>query len=76
MPGSDKNILIRAIEVQNITLSYTNIGVSQKWVYENIIYPRFFISRSTYYRYLAMPAKRELNKRKAALNETPTAKEL
>lgn len=67
MLKSDKNILIRAIEVQNITLSHTAKGISQKWVYENVIYPRFFISRSTYYRYLAMPAKRELNKRKATI---------
>jgi len=53
------NRLRRIIEIQNITLEHTQKGITQEWVYKNIIYPRFFISRATYYRYLAEPAKRK-----------------
>ena len=53
-------MLARMIEIQEITLEHTKRGVTQKWVYENIIYPRFYISQRTYYNYLAYPAKREL----------------
>lgn len=55
------NRLRRIIEIQNITLEYTAKGVTQEWVYRNIIYPRFYISRQTYYRYLAEPAKRKIH---------------
>lgn len=57
-----RNILKRIIEVQNITLEYTKRGVTQKWVYENIIFPRFYLSPATYYNYLAVNAKAELRK--------------
>lgn len=62
MAYTKKNYLQRIVDVQNITLEHTNRGVSQKWVYENIIYPRFYISNTTYYAYLATPAKAELRK--------------
>ncbi len=55
------NRLRRIIEIQNLTLQYTQQGVSQEYIYRNIIYPRFFISRQTYYRYLAEPAKRKVH---------------
>lgn len=55
------NYLKKVIEVQNITIEQTNRGVSQIWVYRNIIYPRFFISLNTFYRWLSEPAKRELS---------------
>ena len=57
-----RNILKRIIEVQNITLEHTKRGSTQKWVYENIIYPRFLISIATYNNYLAVNAKAELKK--------------
>lgn len=62
MPYKNLNRLRRIIEIQNITLKYTQQGVSQEYIYRNIIYPRFFISRQTYYRYLGEPAKRTLGK--------------
>jgi hypothetical protein len=62
MAYNKKNTLRRMVEVQNITLEYTSKGSTQEWVYENVIHPRFFISRSTYYSYLGMPAKAELRK--------------
>lgn len=57
-----RNILKRIIEIQEITLEHTRRGVSQKWVYEHVIYPRFYISSATYYNYLAVNAKAELRK--------------
>lgn len=50
------------VEIQDITLAHKKRGVTQEWVYVNEIYPRFMISRATYYSYLAYPAKRELRK--------------
>jgi hypothetical protein len=55
------NILKRIVEIQKITLEHTSKGVTQVYVYENIIKPRFFISVSTYYSYLSMNAKKMLN---------------
>lgn len=56
----DMNRLRRIVEIQNITLEHTRRGITQRWVFDNIIYPRFFISERAYYRYLAYPAKKEL----------------
>lgn len=68
MAYNRQNILERVIEIQNITLEHTKRGCTQKWVFENIVRPRFFISWATYNNYLAMPAKAELKKLKAADN--------
>ncbi len=49
------------IEIQNITLEHTKRGISQEWVFINVVKPRFIsISKRTYYSYLATPAKQEL----------------
>ena len=63
------NILKRMTEIQDITLEHTRRGVTQEWVYKNVIYPRFVISRATYYTYLSYPAKMELKR----LEETEAA---
>lgn len=57
MAYNRKNYYKRIIEIQNITLEHTQKGVTQEWVYNNIIYPKYFISRATYYRYLSTNAK-------------------
>ena len=57
-----KNLLIKMIKVQDITLEHTARGVPQEWVYNNVIKPNFFISRMTYYKYLRCNAKAELKK--------------
>lgn len=57
-----RNILRRIVEIQNITLEHTRRGVSQKWVYENVIFPRFYLSSATYYNYLGINARAELKK--------------
>lgn len=61
-----RNKLERICEIQRITLEHTKRGATQKWVYDNIIYPRFLISIATFYNYLGIPARRELNQLKEA----------
>lgn len=56
------NLLTLMIDVQNTTLEHTAKGVTQEWVYSNLIYPTHRISRRTYYTYLREPAKAELRK--------------
>lgn len=63
------NILKHIIDVQNTTIEHTARGVSQQWVYENIIYPRYVISIGTYYSYLSCNAKSELKKIETAKAE-------
>lgn len=62
MAYNRSNILNRIIDVQNITIEHTRRGVTQQWVYENLIYPQYRISIGTYYNYLATNAKMELRK--------------
>lgn len=54
------NLLKRILEIQEIVLKYKKKGIFQKWVYENIIKDYYFISYSTFNRYLTINAKREL----------------
>lgn len=56
------NLLRRIAEVQDITLAEVRKGRSYTWVYRNIIYPKFKISRSTFFSYLREPAKLMLKK--------------
>lgn len=60
MAFNNRNILLKMVEIQDIVLERKKHGVSQKFVYENEIFPRFRISYSTFNRYLGYPAKREL----------------
>jgi len=62
MSYKNLNKLKRIIEIQNLTIEHTQKGCTQKWVYDNIIFPRFYISLSTYYSYLGYNAKVELKK--------------
>jgi ribosomal protein S25 len=57
---NNKNFLERIVEIQNLTIEQTRRGVSQAWVYRNVIAPRYRVSESTYYKYLARNVKREL----------------
>lgn len=52
----------RVIKVQDIVLEHKARGITQQWVYDNIISPTFGISIGTYYTYLACNAKAELKK--------------
>jgi hypothetical protein len=60
MAYNRKNILTRIIEIQNITLEHTRRGVTQEWVYQNIVFPTYHISKTTYYSYMASTAKKEM----------------
>ena len=65
--GYNKRILLeKIIAIQTIVVREQKRGVSQKWIYENLIASKFYISYPTFNNYLARNAKREL----AELNET------
>lgn len=48
------------VRVQDIVLEHKRHGVTQLYVYENIIKDMFVISYSTFNRWLSYPAKHEL----------------
>lgn len=54
------NLLRKMVEIQDITLEHQRRGVSNDWTYQNVIQPKYLISRSTYYQYLATNARKEL----------------
>lgn len=60
MAYNNKNILLKMIRVQNIVLEQKKHGVTQLYVYENMIRDTFLISYSTFNRWLSYPAKHEL----------------
>lgn len=62
MAYNRRNFLIKVCKIQDITLEHTKRGVTQQWVFDNLIKEQFFISISTFYSYLSMNAKRELSK--------------
>lgn len=70
MAYNRKNLLNKIIEIQKITLEHKDKGSSQKWIYENLIAEKYLISRGTYYNYLGINAKRELNELERAKHET------
>lgn len=55
-----RNKLERIVVIQNITLEHTARGATQEWIYANLIFPTWFISKRTYYKYLSINARREL----------------
>lgn len=63
MSYNNTNLLRRMVEIQNLTLQYAKKGATQQWIYTNVIYPRFYISKTVYYRYLSVNAKLELKKK-------------
>ena len=70
MAYSRTNFLTRIIEIQKITLEYKGKGSTQAWIYENLIYPNYFISMRTFNSYLGTNAKKLLNELERANNET------
>lgn len=66
MPYNNLNVLRRAIEIQTIVLKHQENGATQIWIYRNIVRDRFHISYSTFNRYLAVNAKKELKDRLSA----------
>lgn len=48
------------IRVQNLVLEQKKRGVTQRFVYENMVRDTYLISYSTFNRWLSYPAKHEL----------------
>jgi len=65
-------MLTRIIDIQGLTLEHTRRGVSQEWVYNNLVLPQYRISKRTFYNYLACSAKRELSKMESSLPKQAT----
>jgi hypothetical protein len=63
MAYNNLNVLKRAVEIQTIVLEHKKKGVSQIWVFKNVIRERFLISYSTFNRSLSINAKKELKER-------------
>lgn len=56
------NYYKRIIEIQEITLEKQKVGIPNTRIYKDYIKDRYLIADSTFKRYLAIPAKRELKK--------------
>jgi len=56
------NYYKRVLTVQQIYTENHEKGLSNVWIHENIIHPRFFICISTFYAYLTINAKAEIKK--------------
>jgi len=57
---ANESCLRRALEVQRIYLLHKEDGIPNTYIYRKYIYPVFFISERTFYRYLRRNVKREL----------------
>ena len=55
-----RNFLLRVKDIQDIYTAHHAHGCTDKYIYQNHIYPTYKIGRTTFYNYLAIPAMREL----------------
>jgi len=60
MAYNKQNHLKKIIDIQNIYLEHNAKGVSGEFIYKRMISQVYKISRSTFYKYLAINAKKEL----------------
>ena len=60
MAAVSKYFYIKIVLIQEEYLKYNKRGVQQLFIFKNYIQPRFFISLSTFKRYLDIPARRIL----------------
>lgn len=63
MAYNNINVLKRMIAVQNIVLEQKKKGVTQVFVFNNMIRDTYLISWATFNRWLAYPAKQELKRK-------------
>ncbi|MGQ1889146.1 hypothetical protein ACT29H_01760 [Thermophagus sp. OGC60D27] len=73
MAYTRKNFLKKVLRVQEVYLRFKEQGITNEEIYKRYIAPHFFISRSTFYEYLAIPATKEL---KEICNESVNQKKL
>lgn len=60
MAYNRKNFLITVLEVQEVYLKAKKTGATNKWIYENLIYPNWRISARTFSNYLGINARKEI----------------
>lgn len=60
MAYSRKNLLKRIIDIQEIYLEWQEVGLGNKKIYDDHIYPTYKICERTFYNYLGINAKKEL----------------
>lgn len=60
MGYNKRNLLIKILDVQTIYMEHSKRGATGKWIFNELIYPKFRISRATFYNYLATNARKEL----------------
>lgn len=60
MAYNNKNLLIKIIEIQGITMLHKANGATQKWIFENKIKEIHHVSERTFKNYLGRNAKYEL----------------
>ncbi|GAB6123534.1 hypothetical protein [Dysgonomonas termitidis] len=61
MAYNKEYLLLKIIEIQNVVLEEKKKGWrNQKQIYEELIAPKYFISKSTFDKYLGRNAKKEL----------------
>ena len=69
-------MLFRVKEVNELYVEKAKIGLTTEFIYRTFIEPRFHISRSTLYEYLAIPYDRQLKeiyqREKAEQEQNPT----
>lgn len=60
----NRNFYLKVEAMQQEYLSHSNSGRTEIYIYRKYIYPKFFISRATFYNWLAINPRRELDKLK------------
>ncbi len=70
MAYNRKNLLLKIIEIQETTILLKNKGVTQKWIFDNVISEKYRICIATFNNYLCTNAKKELKELERAKNET------
>jgi disulfide oxidoreductase YuzD len=60
MAYNRKNFLLTVLDVQEIVLEKQKLGITNKRIYRDYIYPNYRISKRTFDEYLGIPAKKQL----------------
>lgn len=60
MAYNRKNLLKRIIDVQEVYLHWQSVGLDNRTIWREHLYPTYKICEATMYNYLAINAKKEL----------------
>lgn len=60
MAYNNRNMLLKVKIIVDIYLKYKDLGFNNRHIYQNYIYPVYFISEGTFYNYLTIPVNRLL----------------